>query len=89
MNSHCSGCYILNNPPSLLGNVWVQTKDVFIRSIRFKLLFWKPPHICTYKWCYYRQTIFDQLNIMVPHVDIVGLCHSFEILWEIYVSDAA
>jgi hypothetical protein len=34
-----------------------------------------------YKWRYYRQTIFNQLNIM----DKIGLCHSFAILWEIYV----
>ena len=38
-----------------------------------------------YKWRYYRQTIFNQLNIMVPYVDIIGLCHSVAILWEIYV----
>ena len=34
---------------------------------------------------YYRQTIFNQLNIMVPYVDIIGLCHSVAILQEIYV----
>ena len=38
-----------------------------------------------YKWRYYRQTIFNQLNIMVPNVDIIGLYHSLAILWEIYV----
>ena len=37
-----------------------------------------------YKWRYYRQTIFNQLNIMVPYLDIIGLCHSVAILWEIY-----
>ena len=26
-----------------------------------------------YKCHFYRQTIFNQLNIMVPHVDIIGL----------------
>ena len=26
------------------------------------------------------QTIFNQLNIMVPYVDIIGLCHSVAIL---------
>ena len=31
------------------------------------------------------QTIFNQLNIMVPYVDIIGLCYSVTILWEIYV----
>ena len=25
-----------------------------------------------YKLCYYRQTVFDQLNIMVSYVDIIG-----------------
>ena len=33
----------------------------------------------------YRQTIFNQLNIMVAYVDIIGLCHSVAILLEIYV----
>ena len=28
-----------------------------------------------YKWRYYRQTILNQLNIMVPYVHIIGLCH--------------
>ena len=35
-----------------------------------------------YKWRYYRQII---LNIMVPYVDIIGLCLSVANLWEIYV----
>ena len=38
-----------------------------------------------YKWQYYRQTIFNQLNIMVSYVDLIGLCHSIVFLWEIYV----
>ena len=38
-----------------------------------------------YTWHYYRQTIPNQLNIMVSYVDIIGLRHSFAILWEIYV----
>ena len=38
-----------------------------------------------YKWRYYRQTILNQLNIMVPYVEIIGLCHSITILGEIYV----
>ena len=33
----------------------------------------------------YIQTIFNQLNIMVPYLDIIGLSHSVSILWEIYV----
>ena len=35
-----------------------------------------------YKLCYYRQTIYNQLNIMVSYVDIIGLyiCHSVTIL---------
>ena len=43
------------------------------RHISFKVLFWKP------------QTIFNQLNIEVPYVDIIGLCHRVAISWEIYV----
>ena len=38
-----------------------------------------------YEWSYYRQTIFNQLNIMVPNVDMIGLCSSVAILWEIHV----
>ena len=38
-----------------------------------------------YKWRYFRQTIFNQLNIMASYVDINGLCHSIPILWWIYV----
>ena len=38
-----------------------------------------------FKWRYYRQQIFKQLNIMVPYVNIIGLCHSVPILWEIYI----
>ena len=34
---------------------------------------------------YYTQTNFNQLNIMVSYVDIIGLWHSVAILWEIYV----
>ena len=33
-----------------------------------------------YECRYYRQTIFSQLNIMVPYVDIIDLCHSVAIL---------
>ena len=38
-----------------------------------------------YKWRFYRQTIFNQLNIIVPYVDIFGLCLSVANLWEIYM----
>ena len=32
-----------------------------------------------YKGLYYRQTIFNQSNIMVPYVDNISLCHSVAI----------
>ena len=38
-----------------------------------------------YKWRYYRQIIFNQWNIIVSYVEIIGLCHSVAIFWEIYV----
>ena len=38
-----------------------------------------------YKWRCNRQTIFNQLNNMVPYVYIIGLCHNIVILWEIFV----
>jgi len=31
------------------------------------------------KYAIYRQTIFNQLNIIVPYVDIIGLGHSVAI----------
>ena len=33
-----------------------------------------------YKWLNFRQTIFNQLNIMVSYVGIIGLCQSVKIL---------
>ena len=33
---------------------------------------------------YKKQTIFNQLNIMVSYVDIIRQCHSVAILLEIY-----
>ena len=33
----------------------------------------------------YSQTIFNQSNIIVPYIEIIGLCHRVAILWEIYV----
>ena len=36
-----------------------------------------------YKWRYYKQTIFNQLNDNL--IAIIGLCHSVAILWKIYV----
>ena len=38
-----------------------------------------------YKWRHSRKTIFFQFNIMVYYVNIIDLCHSVAILWEIYV----
>ena len=38
-----------------------------------------------YKWRYYRKNIFNQLNIMVLYVNIIGLCHIVPILWKTYV----
>ena len=38
-----------------------------------------------YKWRYFRQTLFNQLNVMVSYVDIIGQCHIVALLWEIYV----
>ena len=65
------------------------TQIMYNRSMSFKVLCWKTPHICIvqhmYKWRHYRQTIFNQLNSMVPYVDIISLCHSVTISWKIYV----
>jgi hypothetical protein len=34
---------------------------------------------------FYRQKNFNQLKIIVTYVDIIGLCHSVAIFWEVYV----
>ena len=49
---------------------------MYNKSISFKVLFLKPPHI---KWRYYRQKNFNQLDIKVSYVDIIGLCHNVAI----------
>ena len=59
-----------------------KNQNTYNRSISLKYYF--ESHII-YKWCYYRQTIFNQSNIMVPYADTIGLCHSVAILWKIYV----
>ena len=56
--------------------------DVWTQNMYNKYYF--ESHII-YKWHYYRQTIFNRLNIMVSYVDIIGLCHSVAILWKIYL----
>ena len=53
---------------------------MYNRSITFKALFRKPRK---HRWRYYRQAVFNQLNNMVPYVDLIG--HSVASLWEIYV----
>ena len=58
-------------------------QNMYNRSISFKVLFIESHLI--YKWCYYRQIIFNQSNIMVPYIDTIGLYQSVEILWEVYV----
>ena len=50
---------------------------MFNKGISNKALFWE-------KKSYINDAIiFNQLNIMVPYVDIIGLCYSVAILWEI------
>ena len=55
---------------------------MFKRSKSFKYYF--ESHLI-YKRRYYRQTILNQINIMVPYVDIISLCFRITILWEIFV----
>ena len=60
---------------------WIDNlKNRYNRSIFIKVIF--ESHLI-YKWRYHRQAIFNQLNIMVPNVDITGLYHSVAILLEI------
>ena len=58
----------------------MERQNMYNRSMSFKVLF--ESHLI-YKWRYYRQSNFNQLNIMVPYVDIIGLCHSVAILWDV------
>ena len=46
-------------------------QNMYKRNISLKYYFESP---LLYKLCYYRQTIFNQLNIIVPYVEIIGLC---------------
>ena len=57
-------------------------QSVYNRSISLKCYFIS--HLI-YDWRYYRQTAFIQLDIMVPYVDIIGLCHRVAILWQKYL----
>ena len=49
---------------------WLITKICIIEVCILKYYF--ESHLI-YKLCYHRQTIFNQLNIMVPYVDIIVL----------------
>ena len=52
---------------------------MYNRSISFKVFVLKATSYINY-------AIIDfQLSFMVPYVDIIGLCHSVAILWEIHV----
>ena len=57
---------------------------IFIIEV-YLLKYYFESHLIIYKWRYYRQTIFSQLNIMVSYVDIIEIFHSVAILWYIYV----
>ena len=56
-------------------------QNMYDRSISFKVYYFES-HLL-YKWRFYRQTIFIQLNIVVSYVIIIGIWHSVTILWEI------
>ena len=57
---------------------------MYNRSTYLKV-FGKPPHIHNINDAIKRQTIFNQLNIMVSYVDIIVLCYTVAILRDIYV----
>ena len=59
-------------------------KQICIIEVYNLLKYYFESHLI-YKWRYYRQTIFNQLNIMVPYVYLIGVCHCVVILREIYV----
>ena len=73
--------------PSLLLFMWYIRRarriKIFVIKVYF-LQYYFESHLI-YRWRYYRQTIFNQFNIMVSYVDIIGLFHSVTILWEFYV----
>ena len=63
-----------NNPFFIKGS-WIKICIIEI----YLLKYFFESHLI-YKIRYYRQTNFNQLNIMVPYVDIIGLCHSVVII---------
>ena len=73
-------CFFINPYRSILFSALPKT---FIIEICLLKYYFKKHLIC--KWRYYIQTIFNQLNIIVPYVDIIGICHIVAILWEIHV----
>ena len=60
----------------LLYLLMITKQNMYNRSISFKVLFRKPSQYIDDT----RQTIFNYLNIMVPEVDKISLCHSVAIL---------
>ena len=52
-----------------------------MKKAKVYLLKYYSPHICINNAITYRQKIFNQLNTMVPYVDIIGLCYSVAIWW--------
>ena len=67
----------------LHGNFGYYAQNMYNISISFEYYF--QSHLI-YKWCYYyRQAIFNKLNIIVPYIGIICLCHSVAILWKIYL----
>ena len=56
--------------------IWQWCQNMYNRSIFLK--YHLKSHLI-HNWHYYRQTIFNQLDIMVSYVDIIGLCH---VMWQ-------
>ena len=77
------GQYILGNFVTHHDLYMYKSKYVHIIEV-YPLKYYFKSHLI-YKWRYYRQTIFNQLNIMLPLLDIIDICHSITILWEIYM----
>ena len=61
----------------LLHNYVAIDQNMYNRSKSFKVNYLKSHLI--YKWRCYRQTISNQINIMVSYADIIGLRHSVAI----------
>ena len=72
--------FVDNSLQSIFILIFLAPSYIKISIIEVYLLKYYFDSYLMHKWCYYGQTILNQLNIMVTYVDIIGLCHSVAFL---------